>query len=531
MAYRPQLLVTTAPSGAGKTYVRCARFLVNEFLPLEQGVSWSNFPLEREPFYKHFKGKMTEEELDRRLRQIPEEELENWRNGFSGPWDYFQDKDLKGAHIQLDEAHRYVKKDKESLANWAEWLGAVRHAGGTVELITQAPSKLHKDVRDEAEGKIILIDSQGIVDPYFKIQMADWYEMKAMMTGRYVSYFVEVRFKRYDEKFKREKSVYHARIPKYFAFYNSYNEVGKVKGSKAQKQEFQKRSFFSLLWWFYIRNCFTLTIRSSIAAAVILLLVYLPTITNTVLMKARAYQKAAVKKNDRPALPKSNGIDQHGNPDYWPKPELDPEKVKLLQAELIEKNRVINQQASDYHKLNAIHQTMMTQIIKAKQANDLIGMLFQDKAVTVSGRTVTVGDILQTFDGEKTIKGFNYERSQIEFTDATSAWVTIGQRRVQDAANVPEIPTDAETSRGAFRANPRTTKRGSGGPTSTHHLPSGRATSLQRNQRDSSTVGRDSDRDTRPTIYSRYVGPQQTAGGSGDLRTSTLSRNGTNPAR
>lgn len=514
MAFREQLTITMAPSGAGKTFVRCAKFLATEFLPNEKGVSYSNFPIHLDKFIEYFDGKMEPEEVERRLQEIPLDELKRWEAGESGPWEYFKGVDYQAAHIQIDEAHLYIGDSTKNYRQWRDWLVAVRHGKGTVEFITQAPENLPQKIVKLAGNHIYLMDTQSTRDPFFKIQTSDWFELKAKFTGKYVSYFLENIRKKMFGVYITQASKYHARDPRYFALYDSYNTVGNVEGSEGEPEhEFQKRSLFGLLRWFYLRNFWTLTLRGVGSVIFLALILSLPKITEHVMASFKKHQAEKMaevaKRQGKPIVPK--GQDKFGNPNYWPKPKLDPEKVKDMQAEMIEMDRVIRQQASDYHKLKGIHEKMVSQIVKAKQANDLIGILFHDKAVTVGGRTVTVGDILNTLEGEKTIKGFDYDSSKIYFTDNTDAWVTIGQRRLQDAATVPTTPANEQAVQRVIRAGGIEERTGSPGGRGTRHLPGDRSTSVIGHQRDSTASGRDNHRDSRPAIYSRYVGSQQTA--------------------
>ena len=49
MATRSVVTCTVGAAGSGKSFRRCAHFIVNEFLPEHDGVHWSNFPLAWSP--------------------------------------------------------------------------------------------------------------------------------------------------------------------------------------------------------------------------------------------------------------------------------------------------------------------------------------------------------------------------------------------------------------------------------------------------------------------------------------------------
>ena len=144
MATRSIIQYTTGTPGTGKSFLRCPVFLINEFLPDSEGVHWSNFPIglvnedhlhppayEGETFIEriaaHVAGKTGRpaESYEKRMQLIPEEELKKWETGESGPWEFFRDKDLSGAHIAIDECHNFIgrKHDKKHREKWQAWLG------------------------------------------------------------------------------------------------------------------------------------------------------------------------------------------------------------------------------------------------------------------------------------------------------------------------------------------------------------------------------------------------------------------------
>lgn len=498
--------MTMAPSGSGKTFVRCAKFLATQFLPNEKGVSYSNFPFDVEAFVEHLEGVVEEDEVRRRLQSIPDDVLRQWENEESGPWEYFKGIDYQGAHIQIDEAHLYIGDSKKHQKKWRNWLVAVRHGKGTVEFITQDPENMPRLFVKLAATHILLMDTQSAVDPFFKIEMADWFQLKSKFTGHYTAYFFEKIKKRIFGVYVTQKNNYHSRDPKYFSLYDSYNQVGDVEGSQGEvEHEFQKRNMFSLLKWFYLKNFWTITLRGTAAVVFVTLVLLLPTFAKHGMAAFKKHQEQRMAKVEKRKSPR--GKDKFGNPDYWPKPKLDSESVKLLQADNIAKDRAIAQLSSDYHKLRALHTEVITQITKAKAANDLIGMLFEDKAVTIGGRVVTVGDILNTLDGEKTIKGIDYEGAKITFSDDTDHWVTIGQRRVQESVTVPETQTPESGIQGTDRKG-RSQKSPFRDKLSPRHSPSHRAAPIQRDFNSGQANGLHNHRDKRPTIYSRYVGPE-----------------------
>ena len=185
------VILTTGVPGCGKTYVRAARFLVDDFLVNTRGIHFSNFPLEVDTiaqdvskklskgFFKKLK-RVTPEDIKRRIQIIPDDVLQSWRREESGPWDYFKGVNLKYAHIAIDEIHNFISSSKsdEYLKLWDEFLGEVRHRGCTFEGVTQDIGQVGQVLKGRAAVRLELIPAEDLRDPWFKIKMSDWYELK-----------------------------------------------------------------------------------------------------------------------------------------------------------------------------------------------------------------------------------------------------------------------------------------------------------------------------------------------------------------
>src|SRR5690606_37593265 len=85
---------------------------------------------------KRFEGSDAAQWLER-MQLIPPGEIERWREGQSGPWDFFADKDLGQAHIAIDEIHVFCGRNTAAAVRkkWQDWLGEIRHRGATVEFL------------------------------------------------------------------------------------------------------------------------------------------------------------------------------------------------------------------------------------------------------------------------------------------------------------------------------------------------------------------------------------------------------------
>ena len=146
------VILTTGVPGSGKSYVRCARFLYDDFLRNCSGIHYSNFPVNVDyisdtlhknrrfgllgSFLKH---RPVSEDYARRIKVIPSDVMLSWRRHESGPWDYFKGVDLRYCHIAIDEIHEICTSDMppDIFAQWDEWIGTIRHRGCTIEGLTQ----------------------------------------------------------------------------------------------------------------------------------------------------------------------------------------------------------------------------------------------------------------------------------------------------------------------------------------------------------------------------------------------------------
>lgn len=288
MANRSVFLLTVGGPGAGKTYRRCAHYLVNEFLPNHDGDHWSNFPIgdvpeghtlpprypgetfiERIALEAERRHKVPAAVSRERLKLIPREVIEAWRRRESGPWDFFADIPMDGVHLAIDEAHNFIAADhpKAWRQHWQEWLGEIRHEGATVEFITQHPMKVAKLIRDHATQRIDLVNVERERDPFFRIPFEDWFELRAGFTRKgYSAFFIETERRQGDDY--RGKKTDRRVIPvdpSYFLLYDSYSASHKTgKKGTAPKRQYQRRSKAGLVLWFAARNGWNLLSRAAV---------------------------------------------------------------------------------------------------------------------------------------------------------------------------------------------------------------------------------------------------------------------------
>lgn len=292
MASRTVVTLTTGEAGSGKSYARCAQFITDRFLRDHDGPHVSNFPLgvvpEDHSFPPEYEGetfreriarsaakrhRLDESELLERIELIPAEELVRWETGESGPWEYFEGRNLQDMHIAIDEVHNYCpsKGEARRRERWQQWLGEIRHQGATVEFMTQTLMKAAKELRDEAGLHIEVKNTETERDPLFGILLGDWYELRAgFITGRYSSNVMEQERRSADGRSRNwtARRIF-ALDPWYFRFYDSFSKPQKGGNrGRAQRRQFEKLSRAKLLWWFISSNAGRLIPRLAFLLAV-----------------------------------------------------------------------------------------------------------------------------------------------------------------------------------------------------------------------------------------------------------------------
>lgn len=247
------ITLTVGVSGSGKTYRRCAMYIADEWLIKHDGILYCNYPVNFEGLEEDFKDYNVRE----RIKIIDEEELQKWRLGTSGPWDYFKDIDISGCRICIDEAHNFChrKSDLKIRRAWSAFVGELRHRGAQLELLTQNEQKLATELLNEAEIKLEIVNGESRRLPIFGFRMGDLYELRAKIIGKYLAPSYEVEYIQYGSKFRRQHEEIFYRVSKYFKYYDSFSapQDGESKGGTAEKHPFEVYSFPVLILWFFSR--------------------------------------------------------------------------------------------------------------------------------------------------------------------------------------------------------------------------------------------------------------------------------------
>ena len=261
----------------GKTYMRGAVFLAKEWLPFNDGLHVSNMPMKPKALAdycrRHYGKDLGAEE---RVVRIPDEMLTRWRRFaekdketgellyMDGPWDEFgpgKRWPLSGTHIAIDEAHLHIPsaENVEKRRAWRNWLREIGHHGATVEFITQNLEGLDKQVDKISELRFTIASRVSDRDPFLRIPMSDWYELKGGLCGEWRPWIQQFEKRRVDKGWTNSDRKMAELTPEYFELYESFSRPQGEEGDGAEavhlvEHEFQRRRFPSLLLWFCRRH-------------------------------------------------------------------------------------------------------------------------------------------------------------------------------------------------------------------------------------------------------------------------------------
>ncbi len=257
---------TVGAAGTGKSFIRCAKFLVDEWLPYHEGRHISNFPLEVDNIVDYVSKKYKDiphcspERLYERLLVIPDAVLDTWILFESGPWEYFADFHFNGDHISIDEIHNFcpASAPKEYLKKWNDWLGEIRHEGATIEFLTQNEAKVSKSIEIESGLRRELTGRSDKVNPLTGCQYhVDW-NLIARFNGKYRQK-TTVTTKRRIGKIWKPDTKYPTIVtldPFYFQFYDSYAAAFQSgKKGKTAEQPYKRLGRFRF-WVWYLQRAF-----------------------------------------------------------------------------------------------------------------------------------------------------------------------------------------------------------------------------------------------------------------------------------
>ena len=166
------------------------------------------------------------EEILERVEVIPKEVQDAWRDGSSGPWEYFAGKDIGQTHIAIDEIHNFcgTEVNRKLHGEWQKWLGEIRHRGATIEFISQHPMKVAKVIRQECALRLQLVSGETLRDPFFHISMVDWYNLGAKISGKYSPVVHEIESRQdTNSRWQTTHTLKFWFVPDLFEVYDSFS--------------------------------------------------------------------------------------------------------------------------------------------------------------------------------------------------------------------------------------------------------------------------------------------------------------------
>ncbi|MEG1620117.1 MAG: zonular occludens toxin domain-containing protein [Eubacterium sp.] len=326
------IILTTGAPGTGKTYSR-VRWLVRNFLVENKtGLYITNFRLNADEIAADV-AKRTSQSFDEvlsRIVVIPDSELLLWRylstseyktklqknlddTGFP-PAVFFQQYNLENSHIAIDEFHRYFCKSNSALWGkcWNEFFAEVRKLGCTFEAITQDLSLIPTEFIGKVGYRIDLLPFADERDPFFKIPLFDWYQLRSSYTGDVAQKICQVEYKKGTSFTGRVawKKAHHENFeitPDYYKFYNSYQASEQDQSISHVKQPFEiygKR----IVFWFIRRHFWKLLCRFLLVA-----LFFYGTFGGGIVMLIGGFTSTLAAMSNANRLPAQNSSSKHDN--------------------------------------------------------------------------------------------------------------------------------------------------------------------------------------------------------------------------
>lgn len=426
MALLSVTTLTTAAAGTGKTFVRCAVFLTDDFLPNESGIHFSNFPAFPDKIVKAVIDRhpnFDETWLRNRVQLIPDEELEKWKSEMSGPWEYFENKDLDGAHIAIDEIHEYcsTRHTKAYRYEWQKWLGQLRHRGATFEGISQDKSKIADEMKDEAGTRLEMVAAKTERDPWFKILLGDWYELLSCFTGNWPEAVLVYEKRKNDGRWENV-TTYRFRLEgRYFDLFDSHSAP--KKGGQKKLSDFRRRwerfGRMRTFAWFFARNWLNVAKRFAKIGAIVWLLWSIPhwfewfKPGSDQPAEASSVAKTEPNTYTKPATPAAerDPIQTRAERDREKRAEV--EKAKRDNAERILRSEIADRD----REAERLRETLAERAEHDRRRSEIV-LMTPGRIVLRNGTTYEVGDEIRIGDHRgETLKRVDYSRRVAELSN------------------------------------------------------------------------------------------------------------------
>ena len=417
---------TTGEPGAGKSYRRCAHFIVNVLLnPNEAGPKgiWCNYPIEFDPWVDKYGveqpgliefiavkyGEEVADEVEDRVKVFPPEEVASWkppRKGqpVRGPWSFFEENDIDtgGWHVAIDEIHNFAPKGNRKVEEaWGEWMGEIRHEGLTIEFLTQDPDEVTRKIQGRAGVRRELVRSVERRDPYFKIKLGDWYQFGTIFGQPYRPSCWEVAKRKVMSKWVVSDEMPFWFKPDLYGVYDSHSASNKTNRSGATAElAYQRFGKVRLFFWFFRKNWMRFVFNPTVPRALFII---------GLIMLSMNYGRIVAWWTGKQQNKVSQGkVESFEGPSAeLPQFESNPALLAVDQAKL------------ELKMLQAEHEVMVERLVRSLDAVDGIDQVLGMAPGVVflaDGRSVSVGDTIDMVTGEtKTIKAIDYENRRIEF--------------------------------------------------------------------------------------------------------------------
>jgi hypothetical protein len=299
------LILTTAAMGNGKTYSRCARAIpellrdgvtrhISNFTPRcednedGEGMSSACQRIVRVPEDPSLpqgpKRAITDAEVRERIVKIPPEVVKLWREHQpntqekgDGPWNFFQAGELQGAHIALDEFHKFCPEtgcQAAKKAAWMDWFSTIRHEGATVELITQSPGNISANVQRLCSTRIQIFSRDNDPVPILGCRFGTLRQFFCKWRNRPWKLCGEIEESNEAAgKWEEVRRIGFVIDGKLWGRYKS-NSEGEGQGGSSERPEAWRRCTWSELIVDYFRETWLWSLRNVAVVAVALWLVF-----------------------------------------------------------------------------------------------------------------------------------------------------------------------------------------------------------------------------------------------------------------
>ena len=443
---------TTGPPGSGKSYRRCAVYLLDELLnPDVPGPTyfWSNYPIEFDEWeggqglcaLAKDKYGLEDWEVKERVRVFPEDVVDVWARSadsrsISGPWDYFRREEISLAetHVAIDEIHNFCPAES-SKANraWNGWLGEIRHEGATIEFLTQSPHKVGKAISKHAELRRQLVTGTSRRDPFFNIAMGDWYNVLTLFGKPYQASSWQIEQRNELGRWKTTDQIPFWFRADYFEVYNSHS-ASHATGSAGTRQlePYELLTKKKLAFWFLKRNGARFFWNRYACGLVFLIGIYFATTNFGVVSKWISGSLQSEKKTSDVVSERELDVLDEIVSDL---PDESEAKASLDQLRF----EVAQIEAERDRKLDAV-----VEYVAKFYAVDEIVAIAPGEVIFASGQRASVGDWVELVvnNEKKKIEQINYRKRFVTYADGSRGFMRRPHGMLERARSQAQVASE-----------------------------------------------------------------------------------------